>query len=62
MDQKQGGVKLWHLMFIITTLSLVLGILPQRIGIPIFFVIEGIFAIATILLFTPALIRKLRKQ
>ena len=61
MDQKQAVVNLWHLLLIITVVSIGLGILPQRTGIPIFFAIEGILIIVAILMFTPVLIRKLRQ-
>ena len=56
------SIKLWQLLLAIAAVSAGLALLPQRIGIPILFVIEGTLILAFLFLLVVAIFRKLAKK
>jgi hypothetical protein len=58
----QTRIKLWHLLLAIAVLGVGLALLPQRAGIPILLVIEGMLIIALLFFLVVAALRKLAKK
>jgi hypothetical protein len=58
----QTRIKLWQLLVAIAVLAVVLGLLPQHVGIPVFFVIEGTLIIALLFFLVVAVFRKAAKK
>lgn len=56
------SIKLWQLLAAIAAVSAGLALLPQRIGIPILFVIEGTLVVALLFFLVLAILRKLAKK
>jgi Na+-translocating ferredoxin:NAD+ oxidoreductase RnfE subunit len=60
--KSRRGIKLWELLVVINVVGLVLALLPERIGIPIFLVIEGTLIVALqVLLMGPIFRRRKMK-
>jgi hypothetical protein len=55
-------LKLWKLLVVITVIAAGLAMLPERVGVPIFFVVEGTLIVALLLLLVVVAFRKLAKK
>jgi hypothetical protein len=55
-------IKLWQLLLAIAVVGVGLALLPQRVGIPMFLVIEGTMILALLLVLVVVIFRKLAKK
>jgi hypothetical protein len=58
---KSCGINLWQLLLAIAAFALVLAMLPERIGVPIFLGFEGTLTLALIIFLAIWALRKLRR-
>jgi hypothetical protein len=60
--KSRRGIKLWELLVVINVVGLVLALLPERIGIPIFLVIEGTLIVALLFFVVVAIFRRRKRN
>jgi hypothetical protein len=60
--KSRRGIKLWELLVVINVVGLVLALLPERISIPIFLVIEGTLIVALLVLLMGPIFRRRKRN
>jgi heme A synthase len=56
------GIRLWQVILAIAVVSLGLGLLPERIGLPLFLALEGALIIALLFFVAAAIYRRVAKK